>query len=338
MIANTLHAPLLSRNTFGIEATARELIEYDSVADLQSLAPLESQFIHIGSGSNLLFAGDCDTTLLHSRIHGIEVTGETADSVSVRVGAAVVWDDFVAWAVASRLAGVENLSLIPGETGSAAVQNIGAYGAEAKDVIESVETVDMHSGEIRHFSNTECGYGYRRSVFKRPDMKHYVITHVNMSLSRSFKPQLNYGGLREAIALLTTSPSLSDMRHAVISLRQSKLPEPAKLGNAGSFFTNPVVDADTAARLTGLYPDMPHYPAGDNLVKLSAGWLIEHAGWKGRAIGRAGVYERQALVLVNLGGATGADVIAVARAVIAAVSEKFGVTLVPEVNIIGESI
>lgn len=334
MTAAIPHAPLQARNTFGIEATARELIEYDSVDSLRTLAPLDTPFFHIGGGSNLLFTGDCDITLLHSRIHGITVTADEGDDVTVSVGAAVVWDDFVAWAVASDLSGVENLSLIPGETGSAAVQNIGAYGAEAKDVIVSVDTVDMLTGDTRRFSRDECGYGYRLSVFKRPDMKRFVITHVNMRLSRRFTPDLSYGGLRDTVNALTTSPSLCDVRRAVIRLRQSKLPDPARLGNAGSFFTNPVVDVATAATLKSLHPSMPQYPAADGNVKLSAGWLIERAGWKGRSLGRAGVYDRQALVIVNLGGATGAEVLAVARAVIADVSAMFGVSLVPEVNII----
>lgn len=337
MIANIPHAPLLGRNTFGIDATARELIEYDSVDDLRSLAPMREPFIHIGGGSNLLFAGDCDTTLLHSRIFGVDVIDHRGDYVTVRAGAAVVWDDFVGWAVASRLAGVENLSLIPGETGSAAVQNIGAYGSEVKDVIDSVDTVDMLTGETRRFTKEECGYGYRRSVFKRSDMKRYVITHVTMRLSRRFTPNLSYGALRELTESMTMSPSLSDMRHIVIRMRRSKLPDPATLGNAGSFFTNPIVDRDTAARLKAEYPSMPQYAADDGGVKLSAGWMIERAGWKGRTVGHAGVYDRQALVIVNHGGATGDEVIAVARAVISDVEKMFGVTLTPEVNIIMNS-
>ncbi len=336
MILETAHAPLLARNTFGIDVNARMLVEYSSVADLKSIAPVAEPFIHLGGGSNLLFLGDCSTLLLHSLISGISIVEETVDEVTVRVGSGVVWDDFVAWAVASGLSGVENLSIIPGEVGAAAVQNIGAYGAEIKDVVESVDTIDMSTGSERRFSAKQCEYGYRSSVFKRPDMKHYVVTYVTMSLRRRFTPDMSYHGLFDFFERSGLQPTPATMRRAVITLRHSKLPDPTRLGNAGSFFTNPVVDAELARSLSERYPGMPQYPATvPGKVKLSGGWLIEKAGWKGRRIGPAGVDERQALVIVNHGGATGADIVRVMESVIEDVKERFGVTLVPEVNIIG---
>lgn len=334
MILETLHAPLRGRNTFGIDATARLIKEYTTVDDLRSLAPVGEPFLHIGGGSNLLFAGDCPTLLLHSLISGIEILSDSADAVLVRVGAGVVWDDFVAWAVASGLSGVENLSIIPGETGAAAVQNIGAYGTEVKDVVEAVDTVDMASGAIRSFSREECRYAYRHSVFKLKEMKRHVVTHVTFRLSHTFVPNLSYSGLAEYFTRTGLQPTLSAVRRAVIALRHSKLPDPTRLGNAGSFFTNPVVSEAEADALSALHPAMPRFAAPGGRVKLSAGWMIEKAGWKGRSIGPAGVYDRQALVIVNHGGASGAQIMEVAQAVVRDVKEMFGVTLTPEVNLI----
>lgn len=332
MILRRENASLLPFNTFGIDVTARELIEYDSEQALRQLAPLES-FLHVGEGSNLLFTRPYDGTVLHSRICFTEVLGESADgSVAVRVGAGVMWDDLVAWAVVSGLSGIENLSLIPGEVGAAAVQNIGAYGVELKDVVTAVNTVDMHTGLPRRFTREECGYGYRDSVFKRTGMKRYAVTFVELELSRAYRPVTAYRALTDYMEQTGLEPSPEAVRRAVIHLRRGKLPEPAKLGNAGSFFTNPVVSVDKARELASQWPGMPEYPA-DGGVKLSAGWLIDRAGWKGRSMGRAGVYERQALVLVNLGGASGSEIVRLANAVVASVREQFGVTLTPEVNI-----
>lgn len=332
MILRRENASLLPFNTFGIDVTARELIEYDSEQALRQLAPLES-FLHVGEGSNLLFTRPYDGTVLHSRICFTEVLGESADgSVAVRVGAGVMWDDLVAWAVVSGLSGIENLSLIPGEVGAAAVQNIGAYGVELKDVVTAVNTVDMHTGLPRRFTREECDYGYRDSVFKRTGMKRYAVTSVELELSRTYRPVTAYRALTDYMEQTGLEPSPEAVRRAVIHLRRGKLPEPAKLGNAGSFFTNPVVSVDKARELASQWPGMPEYPA-DGGVKLSAGWLIDRAGWKGRSMGRAGVYERQALVLVNLGGASGSEIVRLANAVVASVREQFGVTLTPEVNI-----
>lgn len=333
MIRIVDHASLLPYNTFGIDATACRLVEYSTVSDLRSICPVKGDFLNVGVGSNLLFTGPYQGTVLHSLICHCDIIDRTPESVIVNVGAGVVWDDFVAWAVVSGFGGVENLSLIPGETGSAAVQNIGAYGVEAKDVIRAVNTIDLLTGRERRFPAAECDYGYRQSVFKRPEMKRYTVTSVEFELSACPSPNLSYKALRDRVEEWGIEPTPAAIRRAVISLRQGKLPEPAKYGNAGSFFTNPVVSARQAADLLGRWPDMPHYPAPDG-VKLSAGWLIDRAGWKGKALGRAGVYSRQALVLVNLGGATGREIVDLANAVISSVKEIYGVTLTPEVNII----
>lgn len=326
------NASLLPFNTFGIDVSCRRLVEYDSVESLRSILPLEGPVLNVGVGSNLLFTADYCGTVLHSRIADLSVSEPDAEgNVTVVAGAGILWDDLVAWSVLRGLSGLENMSLIPGETGSAAVQNIGAYGAEIKDVVLWVDTIDLATGGQRRFDAGECRYAYRDSVFKRPDMKRYVITHVAMRLATVFEPNLSYRALAERLGGKPLSPMT--VRREVMRLRQGKLPEPSMLGNAGSFFKNPVVTPEAARALREAYPGMPEYPVADG-VKLSAGWLIDRAGWKGRALGRAGVYAKQALVLVNLGGASGADIVTLANAVTADVEARFGVTLSPEVNIL----
>jgi len=335
MITIIENASLLPFNTFGIDAVARRLVEYETVDELLSLLPVEGRVLHVGRGSNLLFVSPrVDATVLHSRISGIEIgKADAGGHVVVRVGAGVEWDALVSQMVDRGLGGLENLSLIPGEVGSAAVQNIGAYGVEVSDRIVSVETVDIQTGDCRTFNVGECGYGYRDSIFKHPDNKRFVITHVTMSLDRVVRPCLSYRGLSEALDGIEPTPAT--VREAVVTLRRSKLPDPAVTGNAGSFFTNPVVDADVAAGLKQRWPQMPVYPVSDGrTVKLSAGWLIERAGWKGRSLGQAGVYDRQALVIVNLGNATGADIARLAARVAADVKSISGVDIYPEVNYI----
>ena len=263
------------------------------------------------------------------------VSNEDGEQAVVRVGSGVVWDDFVAMCVERGWYGAENLSAIPGEVGAAAVQNIGAYGTEVKDLILRVETLNVGNGEIRVFEAAECGYGYRRSIFKQPDNKKYVVLSVTFRLG--LRPHFNLGYKALADALAARSDiSLRDVRDAVISVRSSKLPDPAVIGSAGSFFTNPVVSGARLQELQRQWPAVPFYELhdGEGSVKLSAGWLIEQCGWKGRSLGRAGVYGKQALVLVNLGGAEGAEVQALAEAVRSDVRSRFGVDLHPEVNIL----
>lgn len=343
-MTNELNCSLRERNTFGISATARQLLEYDSVAELQAFLQQRatsgdsSPLLHIGGGSNLLFLKDFDGTVLHSRIHELQVTAEEGNTIYVRVGAGMVWDEWVQYAIDSRWYGLENLSLIPGEVGASAVQNIGAYGVEAKDFILFVDTVDLQTGAIRHFTAEECRYAYRDSIFKHELRGRYAVTHVHFRLSHDFHPHLDYGGIRQALERIGVedfdlTPQL--LRQTIIDIRRSKLPEPSELGNAGSFFTNPIVDRDVFERLAAKWPDMPHYEVDAAHVKIPAGWMIQQCGWKGRSMGRAGVYEKQALVLVNLGGATGQEVANLCCTIQKDVEQRFGIKIMPEVNFIG---
>lgn len=324
---------LLKHNTFGMDVRAERFIEYVSEEELISILPLlhEHRFLHIGGGSNILFCGNYDGIILHSAIAGISVVAEDEASVSVKVGAGVQWDDFVSYAVEKGWSGAENLSLIPGEVGASAVQNIGAYGVEAKDLIENVETIDLTDGTRRVFLNAECVYGYRKSIFKNELKGRYAVTYVTYRLSKVFQPKIDYGNVREKLLGKEITPE--NVRNAVIDIRQSKLPDPEVTGNAGSFFMNPVVSLEKYEALKTENPDMPHYIV-DGGVKIPAGWLIEKCGWKGKSLGRAGVCPNQALVLINLGGATGSDIVALSNAVCQSVSEKFGISISPEVNII----
>lgn len=332
---------LLQHNTFGIDATASTFVTYQSVEDLQDVVrtlremPL-TPLLHIGCGSNLLFTRNFEGVILHSAISDIS-TSEKTDSVVVRAGAAVLWDDLVDRCVQSGYFGIENLSLIPGEVGAAAVQNIGAYGAEVANVIESVEAVSLIDGTIRLFSAAECGYGYRKSIFKTDLKEQYAVTHVNLRLSKQFVPNLSYTGLLQSLAqsgVTASSVTATQVRQAVIDIRRAKLPDPRDVGSAGSFFINPVVTQEKWDLLKADYPLMPHYPAAPGCVKIPAGWLIEQCGWKGKSLGRAGVFPKQALVLVNLGGASGEEILNLCHAIQADVKAKFSIEITPEVNII----
>lgn len=323
-------------NTFGIEVTAAAYLEYDSEDELLELIAagrITTPYLHIGGGSNLLFVGDYEGVVLHSCIKGVEVTAEDDESVMVRVGAGVVWDDFVAHCVEHGWYGAENLSSIPGEVGASAVQNIGAYGVEAKDLIVSVETVGIN-GLRRVYEVEECGYAYRRSIFKRQDMKGVFVTHVNFRLSKRERYTLDYGTIRQELAHCPQL-DLATLRRVIMRIRESKLPDPKVLGNAGSFFMNPVVSRVCFEALQKDFPDMPHYEVDANHVKVPAAWLIERCGWKGKTMGPVAVHDRQALVLVNLGGAKGADVVKLSEAVRASVRGKFGIDIQPEVCLIG---
>lgn len=328
------HCSLLPYNTFGIDVYADRFIEYDTEDELRQVVSLlsDTPYLHIGGGSNLLFTTDFKGIVLHSAIKGLTVVEENDEHVLVRVGAAEVWDDVVAYCIGQNWSGVENLSLIPGEVGASAVQNIGAYGVEVKDAIERVETIDLTNGESRVFGVDECHYGYRESVFKNELKGRYAVTYVTYSLNKRFTPHLDYGNIRQQLdGVDVVTPAV--VREAVIRIRQSKLPDPKVQGNAGSFFKNPVVDRDCYERLATLYPSMPHYEA-ENGVKIPAGWMIDQCGWKGKSMGKAGVNPLQALVLVNLGGATGEEILQLCQAICNDVYQKFGVRISPEVNII----
>ena len=320
-------------NTFGLEAVAATYIEYGSVEELRcDLPQAVKPFLHVGGGSNLLFSQPrFEGTVFHNCNRSVDVIGRGDGYVLVRAGGGMVWDRFVAWCVGRGYYGAENLSLIPGEVGAAAVQNIGAYGSEAKDIIEKVEAFDTESGTERTFVRDECRYGYRSSLFKSEEGKRYFVISVVFRLATVRSLNLSYGALKDVDG---GSATLDDVRGAIVGIRRSKLPDPEEIGSAGSFFMNPVVPAEKYEALAAEYPDMPHYPAADGFVKLSAGWMIERCGLKGITRGRAGVYEKQALVLVNRGGATAQEVMVLAEEVIETVEKKFGVTLHPEAQII----
>ena len=324
---------LLNHNTFGMDVKAKRYVEYDSEEELKTLIPtLESEVLHMGGGSNLLFKGDFAGTVLHSAIRGIEIVEEKGDEVLVRVGAGEVWDDFVAWAVAQGLGGVENLSLIPGEVGASAVQNIGAYGVEAKDVIALVEAVELQNGQKRIFGTLECDYAYRQSIFKKQLKGKYAITYVTYCLQKKPQLKLEYGNIK-AVLGEKKDLTIADVRQAIIDIRNAKLPDPKVQGNAGSFFMNPVVSREKFLSIQKDYPNMPFYEV-EGGVKIPAGWMIDQCGWKGKSLGRAGVHDKQALVLVNLGGATSDEIITLCETVCKDVYEKFGIEIHPEVNLI----
>ena len=328
--------PLQNHNTFHVSAQTRWFAEYDNEAELCRLLQDDSfqvfRRMFIGEGSNLLFINDFDGIILHSRIRGIAVADETPESVLLRIGAAEHWDDVVAYSVSNGWGGIENLSLIPGETGAAAVQNIGAYGAEIKDVIETVEAYNSFTVEKKIFSNEACRYSYRHSFFKEENHPLYIITHVNLRLLKKPAFKLDYGNLRETLNDQTIT--LQSVRNAVITIRQNKLPDPASLGNAGSFFMNPVLSSAQFKTLKAQHPHIPSYPAPEGNIKVSAGWLIEQCGLKGYRKGNVGVYDKQALIIVNHGNATGPEIARFAEFIRQTVYRRFGIWLEREVRTI----
>lgn len=326
---------LLQHNTFGIDVTAKCFVEFSCENELRDYIGKGfcDKCIVIGGGSNLLFVSDFDGTVFHSRIMGVEVVGENETDVLLRVGSGVNWDEFVAYTVEKGLCGLENLSLIPGEVGASAVQNVGAYGVEAGEMIESVEAVAIADASRRVFSHDDCCFAYRYSIFKAEEKGRNIITYVTFRLKKVAAFNLAYGNLGERVEALGGA-TLANVRRAVCEIREAKLPNPALVGSAGSFFINPVVSPLLAEELRGEYPLMPQYHLADGNIKLSAGWLIERCGWKNTPHEHVGVYQHQALVVINRGGATGQEVVDFASAVINSVKEKFGVQLSMEVNVI----
>lgn len=315
-----------------MDVKADRLIEFANEDELKSaLTGAVKPLLFMGGGSNLLFLNNYSGTVLHSVIDNINIVAEDDNSVSVRVGSGVVWDDFVAYCVEKGWWGVENLSLIPGEVGASAVQNIGAYGVEVKDVLQSIEAISVDDLSKRMFTNAECNYAYRDSIFKKSLKGKYVITYVTYRLSKKANPNIGYGALKSVLA---ENPSLKEIRDAIIAVRNSKLPDPKVYGNAGSFFMNPVIPMEQFVALQSRYPEIPSYPASEGYIKVPAGWLIEKSGWKGKSLGNAAVYEKQALVLINRGGATGMEVKHLADTIIEDIKEIFGITLHAEVNYI----
>lgn len=328
---------LALRNSFGVVQYASTLIEFETADELREIFAEHQpkKWYILGEGNNTLFTQDYKGLLLTPIACGIEVISEDETKVVVRVMAGENWDEFVAWCVEHELWGVENLSAIPSSVGAAPVQNIGAYGAEVKDVISTVEYFDVQTSEVVRLSNADCQFGYRESCFKHALRGRGIILAVEFKLSKIARPNLGYGDVIAEVEK-RGGATLSNIRAAICDIRSSKLPDPKVLGNAGSFFKNPVVEREVADALAERYPDMPRYavPTDEAKVKLAAGWLIDRSGLKGYRDGRVGVHERQALVLVNHGGATGCDVLRLAEMVCHTVKDKFGVEISPEVNIL----
>ncbi|MBC3936463.1 UDP-N-acetylmuramate dehydrogenase [Undibacterium sp. CY7W] len=326
---------LRQHNTFGIAAIASHFAEVHSLADLQSVRQhpqlMSMPRLILGGGSNLVLADRLDLLVLHMCLKGKQIVGSDADTVYVQAAAGESWHELVLWTLAQGIGGLENMALIPGTVGAAPVQNIGAYGLELKDVFHHLDAFDWDSGELVTLDKAACQFAYRDSIFKQAFKGRLTILQVTLALPRSWQPRLGYADVQRFLDQSgITTPAAQDICNAVIAIRQSKLPDPAQIGNAGSFFKNPVVSAAQRTSLLAQFPELVSYALDDGRYKLAAGWLIEKAGWKGRHLGRAGVYEKQALVLVNRGQATGADIRALATAIEQDVRALFQVSLEAE--------
>lgn len=326
-------------NTFGIDVNAKFFSKLSSTEEIKEFCsdylPQYEQYLILGSSSNILFTKDFDGIVFTISIKGIEVIHEDENNVILKAGSGEIWDELVEFCVNNNFGGIENLSNIPGTVGAAPIQNIGAYGVELKDVFLELEAVKIRTGKTRIFSNNECLFDYRNSVFKNELKGQYIITSVTLRLSKSPVLLYEYGAMRDELMRLNIeNPVIKDIRQVVINIRSSKLPDPEIIGNAGSFFKNPVVKNEKLQQIKQDYPDIPSYKQDEQHVKLAAGWLIEKCGWKGKRIGNAGVHKDQALVLVNHGGATGKEILELSKNIQRSVLDKFGVELVPEVNII----
>ena len=324
-------------NTFGIEAKARFFVEINHEEDLRELF-LDQQWLTVprlvlGGGSNMLFVKDFEGLVIRMNIRGIEHR-ISHDEVYVEAGAGEVWNDLVNYCVDHGFAGMENLSLIPGSVGASPIQNIGAYGVEIKDIFYSCHAFEIATGQVKIFSNQDCRFEYRESVFKSTLKGQYIITSVKYKLSTVADLKLHYGAIKQELEnRQITNPTIKDVSQVVSHIRVSKLPDPSTIGNAGSFFKNPVISSQQFEQLVAQYPDVVNFPAS-NGVKLAAGWLIEQCGWKGKAVGNTGTWKNQALVLVNNGDATGAEIYSLSSQIIDSVYTKFGVMLEREVNLI----
>ncbi|MGK0315469.1 MAG: UDP-N-acetylmuramate dehydrogenase [Saprospiraceae bacterium] len=326
---------LLPYNTMRMSANTKGIIPIYSEQDVfevlvKELSPLKI----IGGGSNILITKDQDAFILKNEIKGIEIIDEDTVKVLIKVGAGENWHQLVMWAISHDLGGIENLALIPGCVGAAPMQNIGAYGIEQESVFHSLSAIDLNKGTTCIFFNEDCKFGYRESIFKNEAKGKYLITHVNYILSKKHKLNTTYGAINNKLEEIgVKNPSIADVANAVIEIRQSKLPDPKVIPNTGSFFKNPIVAISILDSLKVEYPEIVAYPIDDESVKIPAAWLIQHAGYKGVRVGDAGTHKNHALVLVNYGNATGDDMLSFAKIVQDGVEEKFGIRLIPEVNI-----
>jgi UDP-N-acetylmuramate dehydrogenase len=326
-------------NTFGIEATAKYFIEVSSIEQLQEILQnpdyQSTERLILGGGSNMLLTKDFEGLVIKIAIKGFEVVNENEDNIWLKVGAGVVWHDLVLQCVNHNYAGMENLSLIPGTVGAAPMQNIGAYGIEIKEVFEELQALEIATGEIKNFDKAMCNFGYRESIFKHEAKGKYIILNVTFKLNKRPTFHIEYGAIKDTLAEMNISEmSIKSISDAVIHIRQSKLPNPAEIGNAGSFFKNPEIPNSQFETLKAQFPTIPSYTVSDTTTKVPAGWLIEQAGWKGQRFGNVGVHAKQALVLVNYGGGKGEEIKDLSQKIQASVKEKFEIQLSVEVNFI----
>ncbi len=330
---------LMEYNTFHLKASARLFARVGSIDELKELLKMSEvaglPIMVLGGGSNVLLTQDFPGLVIKNEIVGIEVLEENEDTVTIKSMSGTVWHDLVMYAVERGWGGIENLSLVPGSVGAGPMQNIGAYGVELKETFQELEALDIATGEIKKFTNEECRFGYRDSIFKNEAKGKYFILSITLKLSKSPKLRTDYGDVAHILSEKgITIPTIKDVSDTVISIRRSKLPDPKDIGNAGSFFKNPEIDNETFSKLEKQFPDMPYYMMPSGLIKIPAAWMIEQLGWKGKRVGNTGSHTRQALVLVNYGDATGEEIKKLAQDIINSVHEKFGITLSLEVNII----
>ncbi len=326
---------LKKHNTFGMNVKAKRFLPITSTSQLQEIIQTEKPpFFILGGGSNMLLTKDINALVLKNEIKEKAIIRDFENSVYVAAGGGEDWHQFVLWCIKKRLGGIENLSLIPGTLGAAPIQNIGAYGVELKDVFHSLEAVNLKTGQLKTFKKMDCQFGYRDSIFKRKLKGKYFITRVILKLSKKPKVNISYGAIKNTLAeMKIRKPGVKDVSNAVISIRSTKLPDPAKIGNSGSFFKNPEINARQFSKLQKTYPQVPHYPLPAGRIKVPAGWLIEQCGWKGKRIGDAGCHAKQALVLVNHKNAKGKEILKLSEKIQASVKKKFGISLVREVNV-----
>jgi len=329
---------LKNHNTFGIDAKAKYFVEFESIMELEKIISSDTfnnnkSFI-LGGGSNLLFTQDYDGLIIHNKIAGICILEDNETNVIVEVGGGLNWHEFVMWSVNQKLSGIENLALIPGTVGASPVQNIGAYGMEVKDSANKVHAFEIASKELKVFSNRECNFGYRNSIFKETLKNKFIITKVEFKLSKIALNKTNYGAIEGELKNLNLQPSPENIAEAVIGIRSRKLPNPSEIGNSGSFFKNPIIKTSNFKELQKQFPEMVGHKVSEEETKIAAGWLIENAGLKGYRKGDAGVHKNQALVLVNYGNASGQEIINLSKMIQEKILEKYGIQIEPEVNIL----
>jgi UDP-N-acetylmuramate dehydrogenase len=330
---------LKPHNTFGLSCKAAKFSNFSNIEELKALLSnrknTDDPMLVLGGGSNLLLTKDFDGLVLKNEIQGIEIISENEEFTLVKAGAGEVWHQFVLFAIDNNLGGIENMSLIPGSVGAAPMQNIGAYGVEIKDVFHELEALNLSTLEIEKFQNQDCQFGYRESVFKHAQKGKYIIVNVTLKLERKHHLNTSYGAIEQELEEMeVTQPTIRDVSNAVIAIRKRKLPDPAEIGNSGSFFKNPVINAEKFKVLKAAHPNIAHYPIDENHIKIAAGWLIDQAGWKGKTLGSYGVHKNQALVLVNYGGAKGQDIYQLSEDIKQDIISKFGIELEREVNVI----